>query len=101
MLFYALISVKIKRPLPKIVRARTYKEFNKDNYYKDIQNAPWSVVCSIFDDVDDCYWAWSKIFNEVCDIHVPFREIKIRKHSLLWIDVTKPFYVQEKEILCV
>ena len=83
-LVYASISVKVKRPPPKIVRARTYKEFNKDNFYKDFQNAPWSVG-SIFHDPDDCYWAWSKIFNEVCDIHAPFREIKIRKHSLPWV----------------
>ena len=55
MLVYASITVKVKTPPPKIVRARTYKEFNKDNIYKDIQNVPWSVY-SIFDDPDDCYW---------------------------------------------
>ena len=40
MLVYASITVKVKRPPPKIIRARTYNEFNKDNFHKDIQNVP-------------------------------------------------------------
>ena len=29
--------------------------------------------------------SWSKIFEEICDDHVPYREIKIRRVSLPWI----------------
>ena len=45
---------------------------------------PWSVI-SVFNDLDYCYWAWSCLFNEICDRHAPFREVKIRQQSLPWI----------------
>ena len=28
------------------------------HFTRDIAEAPWSI-CSVFDDPDDCYWAWS------------------------------------------
>jgi hypothetical protein len=48
------------------VKARSYKHFNKEQFAKDIEEAPWSVF-SIFDDPDDCYGAWLNIFNDICD----------------------------------
>ena len=29
--------------------------------------------------------SWSKIFEEICDDHAPYREIKMRRVSLPWI----------------
>ena len=83
-LVLATVWSKIKRPPPKIVRARTFKRFNQAAFVKDIENAPWSV-CSVFDDPDDCYWAWSHMFNDICQVHAPYREVKIRSVSVPWI----------------
>ena len=84
MLIQGTVQMRIKRPPPRIVRGRSFKYFNEKNFQQDLTTAPWSV-CLIFDDPDDCYWAWSKIFEEICDDHVPYREIKIRRVSLPWI----------------
>lgn len=84
MLVFASVMTKIKRPPPKIIHARTFKRFDEDEFKRDIEKAPWSV-CSVFDDPDDCYWAWSHMFNDICQRHAPFRQIKIRRHSLPWI----------------
>ena len=73
---------KIRRLPPKIVRARTFKIFDQAAFVKYIENGPWSV-CSAFDDPDDCYWAWSHIFND--QGHAPYREVKIRSVSVPWI----------------
>lgn len=93
-LVLATVWSKIKRPPPKIVRAHTFKRFDQAAFVKDIENAPWSV-CSVFDDPDDCYWAWSHMFNDICQVHLPHREVKIRSVSVPWI--TSPiFYVLKR-----
>ena len=83
-LVLATIWSKIKRPPPKTVRARTFKRFDQASFVKDIKNAPWSV-CSVFNDPDDCYWAWSHIFIDICQVHALYREVKIRSVSVPWI----------------
>ena len=50
--------------------------------------APWSV-CKVFDDPDDCYWAWTHIFGQICNKHAPLREIKVRRQSLPWVIIRK------------
>ena len=84
MFVHASVQTKIKRPPPKIIKARSYKNFDQTKFSKDIAEAPWSV-CEVFDDLDDCYWAWKHIFGEICNKHAPFREIKVRRQSLPWI----------------
>ncbi|PFX17833.1 putative RNA-directed DNA polymerase from transposon BS [Stylophora pistillata] len=83
-LVLATIWSKIKRPPPNIFRARTFKRFDQAAFVKDIESAPWSV-CSVFNDPDDCYWAWLRIFKDICQVHAPYREVKIRSVSVPWI----------------
>ena len=45
MLVQATLKTKIKRPPPKIVRARSYRRFNKSMFAKEIEEAP----CSTFE----------------------------------------------------
>lgn len=51
-LIYGCLCTRIKRPPPKIVKGRTFKNFNRFEFIRDVENAPWSV-CSVFDDPDD------------------------------------------------
>ena len=87
LLVYASVANKIKRPPPKVVTARSYKRFEKNDkeaFRKDVEEAPWSVITA-FEDPDDSYWAWSYLFNEICNRHAPYRQVKIRQQSLPWI----------------
>lgn len=76
MLVYAAVRTKIRRPPPKIIQTlqplqpRNFKHFNPADFARDIESAPWSV-CSVFDNPDDCYWAWQKMFNDICNEHAP------------------------------
>jgi hypothetical protein len=74
MLVYAEVRTKIRRPPPKIIRSRNFKCFNEGDFVRDTELAPWSV-CSVFENPDDSYWAWQKIFNDICDKHAPYRGI--------------------------
>ena len=41
MLVHASLEIREKRPPPKIVKARSYKHFNKEQFAKDIEEARW------------------------------------------------------------
>ena len=83
-LVYAEVQTKIRRPPPKIVKARSFKHFDTAKFQNDIETAPWSV-CSTFDDPNDNYWAWCLLFDNICNENAPYREIKLRSESLPWI----------------
>ena len=46
--------------------------------------APFQIA-SIFDDPDDHLWAWQCLFNDICDEHAPWKEVKVRSSSDPWI----------------
>ena len=51
----------------------------------DLETAPW-WICSIFDEIDDVTWAWETMFKDVVDSYVTKRLVKIRQHSLPWMN---------------
>ena len=83
-LVYAAVKTKLKRLPPKIIRIRNFKHFSQEDFVRDMESAPWSV-CSAFECPDDSYWAWQNIFNDICDKHAPYRNLKLRAQSLPWI----------------
>lgn len=79
------MSTRVTRSPPKIVRTRNFKRFNQKDFVQDIEQAPWSV-CSAFDSPDDSYWAWLQIFTDISIKHAPYRDVKLRRVSLPWIN---------------
>ena len=61
-----------------------FKNFNFDNFRRDIESAPFHIA-SVFDDPDDVLWAWQSLFVNICDEHAPWKEVKIRSRSAPWI----------------
>ena len=53
-------------------------------FHRDISTAPFDVG-SVFDDPDDRLWAWQTLFLDICNDHVPYKEVKIRSQSAPWI----------------
>lgn len=41
-----------------------------------------------FENPDDNYWAWLKIYTDIWDKHAPYRDVKLRRVSLPWITAT-------------
>ena len=60
-LVHASVCSKVKRPPPKV--SRTYKNFDRAEFTK--LRGLHGSICSVFDDPDDCYWAWSHILNNI------------------------------------
>ena len=59
------LSLKVTRPRPKIMEVRNYKLFKEEKFRSDLEQAPWSI-CQALESADDAYWAWSKLYMELC-----------------------------------
>jgi hypothetical protein len=74
-----------KRPPPKLINTRNFKNMNVEQFNKDLQTAPFHVSY-IFDDADDVLWAWEKIVTDVCNEHAKPRTLKVCSVSQPWIN---------------
>ncbi|PFX14301.1 Tyrosine kinase receptor Cad96Ca [Stylophora pistillata] len=84
-LVYAALKLKSKRPPSKIVRSRNFKRCNIQDFKKDIERIPFHVQ-DMFEDKDDVLWGWNLLFNDVCDVHAPCKDVKVRSVCSPWIN---------------
>ena len=64
-------------PLHNTIHYRSYKHFNEQNFLKDLECQPWSVL-DIYDDPDDALDYFVNIFTDVMDSHLPQRERRVK-----------------------
>ena len=62
------------------------KHFNKDAFLADLATTPWDTAI-IFDNIDDIWAHWSKLFNVTVEKHAPFIKKRVRSNQLPWINV--------------
>ena len=58
---------------------RSFKNFDKGSSCSNLSLVPFSTAY-VFDDPEDVYWAWEKLFVEVLDEHAPVKSFR-RKHG--------------------
>ena len=86
-LVYATLKLGSKRPPPKIIRTRNFKNFNAANFKADIEKIPFHIL-EIFHHKDDALWGWELLFKDMCNAHAPFKDVKVRSMSTPWINNT-------------
>lgn len=86
-LVYATLKLGSKRPPPKIIRTRNFKNFNAPNFKADIEKIPFQIL-EIFHHKDDALWGWELLCKDICNAHAPFKDVKVRSMSASWINNT-------------
>ena len=75
--FHKIICVGTKLHVPKkeftTITFRSYKHFNQNDYLQDLSKYAPFHVSEIFYGVDDSYWYWSTLLNEVVNEHAPIK----------------------------
>ncbi|KAK2554402.1 hypothetical protein P5673_024107 [Acropora cervicornis] len=94
-LIYATIHLKNKRPPPKIIRTRNYKRMDIHAFKHDLETAPFHIA-SIFDDPDDRLWAWKILFDDTCNDHAPWKEVRIKSCAPPWLTNDIRFKMNER-----
>ena len=74
-------SIKSK---PITIQCRNYKDFNENNFKRDIESVPWHFVGS-YDDPIKAWETWKKIFLQIANKHAPFKKRRVRKISAPWL----------------
>ena len=60
------------------VACRSYKNFQEAECTQDLHRVPFHVA-TIFDDANDCYWAYEKLLMDIVDEHTPQKQKKKKK----------------------
>ena len=83
-----LIYIVRRQTLPKskvkVVDARSMRHFNQDPFLADLATTPGDTAL-IFDDIDDVWAHWSKLFNVIVEKHAPCK--RVQSNQLPWIKV--------------
>ena len=58
-----------------MITYRSYRKFDDDIFKRDIAHAPFHVA-EIFDDLDDKFWFYETLSNELLNSHAPLNERK-------------------------
>eukprot|EP00112_Aurelia_sp_Birch-Aquarium-sp1_P014347 Seg309.5 transcript_id=Seg309.5/GoldUCD/mRNA.D3Y31 product="RNA-directed DNA polymerase from mobile element jockey" protein_id=Seg309.5/GoldUCD/D3Y31 len=83
-LVYVVLKLRRKRIPPRLKIVTNNKKCDWKGFEEQMDLVPWSV-CSVFDDINDCLWAWDKLYSDVKNEFIKERKAKIRSNSLSWI----------------
>ena len=75
LLVYTVLKTKMLHANAEVVKKRIFKTFNRDDFQKDLSRVPFHAAY-VFDDIDDVYWYWETLYNQVLDDHAPMRSFK-------------------------
>ena len=79
------IRVSKEPPCPsRMIRRRTYKNFVKDDFLRDLSKINWSPVYSC-QDVDIAVQIFTSIFKEVLNLHAPWISYQLKKKFTPWV----------------
>ena len=81
---YAVRKNKLPRAEARVIEYRSMRQFDLDKFLNDLKTVPWSTAY-IYDDVDDLWYHWAKLYNEVLDKHAPIKKKRVRGDQLPWI----------------
>ena len=60
MLIYTIFNKKLLKPKARLTKRRCFKNFNEEEFNKDLQLVPFHAAY-VFEDIDDIYWAWEEL----------------------------------------
>ena len=75
-LVYTVLNTKLLRSRPKSILKRSLKNFDQTAFLDDLSKVPFCAAY-VFEDPDDVYWCWEKLFNQVLDDHAPIKKVNM------------------------
>ena len=76
-LIYGILKDRVNANKPKIVAFRSYRNFDSEEFKKQLEVAPWHVG-EIFDDIDDQVNFHNGLLNNILDEFAPCKRMKVR-----------------------
>ena len=80
-LVYSVLNLKLPKPPPTYVTARTYRYYDADKLVDEIVQLSWAWNDnSIFDDINEKLEHFNNNFLEVLNRHTPIKSMRFRYH---------------------
>ena len=83
-LVFAIRKQKIRRPKAREIEYSSMKNLDEKELQEEQRRVPWDSAY-IFEDVDDLFDHWAKLYCQVLDKHAPLKKKRIRGDQLPWI----------------
>ena len=83
-LVYCIMKSGMPKSSPKIIEYRSFKNYDKSAFVKDLSYVPWLVVDAA-QDVNDAVDLWSELFNSVANQHAPIKTQRVLGTSAPWM----------------
>ncbi len=84
-LIYITRKNKRFKSAPRIIKSRSFKNFNNDNYINSLKKVNWDQVTNCTD-VDKAWMIWKHLFNETCNLHAPIKHKRVSTSLPEWIN---------------
>ena len=84
-LVYIIRKQRLPRSTVKAIESRSVRNFNLIAFLNDLSITPWDLSF-VFDDINDVWAHWSKLYNETIDKHAPKIRKAVRTKQLPWIN---------------
>ena len=81
---FAVRKQKIPRPKAREIEYRSMKNLDENELLEELRRVPWDSAY-IFEDVDDLWDHWAKLYRQVLDKHAPLKKKRNRGDQLPWI----------------
>ena len=88
-----ITKLTVKKSKPRMVKYRSYKNFDSTLFVESITQVPFQV-CEIFDDVSDRHWCATKMYVDVLNEHAPEKKRLIKTTQVPYMnsDLRKQMY---------
>ena len=67
------------------IEIRNMKNFNEQNFLRDLSNQCWEYVYFYADNTNDMWEIWKQLFLEVLNKHAPLQTKRIRSKNTPWV----------------
>ena len=83
-LVYCIMKSDARKSEPRTIEYRSFKHYDKNAFINYLSDVPWSIIDG-FEDVDDAFHSWTKLFNDVAEKHAPIKTRRVQGTCNLWM----------------
>ena len=90
-LVYEVLNSKLPLPKSEMVMKRSMKRFTQEAFLQYLSKVSFSTAY-VFDDPDDVYWCWEKLYSQILDDNAPIiscKKSKIPGFQFITTDIRK------------
>ena len=74
---YCTTKSGVPKHLPKSIKYRSYRKYDKSSFIKDLKETGWNVV-DLNGDIDPAVEMWNTLFTDVANRHAPIKKNRIK-----------------------